>query len=432
MWEQRGVAGLTVPPELDGAAAVAAVFKPKRRGATAAAAATAQQQPSAAGRGWSLFGRRRQPSPPQPPPPTSWWSLGGRRRAKKAAVASSTPTTTPAPSPSPSTTTLSMYVRHLAAGAASCAVTRTVLAPLERIKLEQVLHAASGFRSTAASILREEGAAGLWAGNGLNLLRTCPHKALNFACFDAYRRALLAATGTPHFGAAERFGAGALAGMTATSLCFPLDVLRTRMMGPGAIPGAGVGATLRGILSVEGPAALYVGVWPALAATAPAGAVFYGTYDVVREAYLRATCDARGRPRPPRLAAAQTLAFGAAAGAAAELSIYPAEVVRRRMQLASMARARTVAAAVAAAAASGPAAVASARAAACAAGPPSTFRAAAAAVLRDQGVKGLYAGLGPNMLQVLPSAALSYYAYETFLGLLTPPARVVVADRDER
>jgi hypothetical protein len=384
--------GLTVPPELDGMAAVVAAWQPKRRA--------------------SPF--RRAPPLPPPPPPRPWWAMPHRR--SKQQLQPPGPSVTPLAAPS--TTSLSTYTRHLAAGAASCAVTRTVLAPLERIKLEQVLHAASGFRATAEGILRAEGVMGLWAGNAINLLRTCPHKALNFACFDAYRRALLAATGTPHFGAAERFGAGALAGMTATSLCFPLDVLRTRMMGPGAVAGAGVGATLRTILTVEGPSALYVGVWPALAATAPAGAVFYGTYDVVKEAYLRATCDALALPRPPRLAAAQTLAFGAAAGFCAELSIYPAEVVRRRMQLASMARARTVAAAVAAAAAGGPGAVAAARAAAAAAAPPATFRAAAAALMRDQGLKGFYAGLGANMLQVLPSAALSYYAYEVFKGVL--------------
>jgi solute carrier family 25 phosphate transporter 23/24/25/41 len=200
--------------------------------------------------------------------------------------------------------------------------------------------------------------------------------------------------------------------MTATGLCFPLDVLRTRIMGPGALPGAGVLTTLRTMVAVEGPASLYVGLAPALAATAPAGAVFYGTYDVVREAYLRATFDARAAPRPPRLAAVQTLAFGAIAGCAAELSIYPAEIVRRRMQLASMARAR----ALAAAAAAGGEALAAATAAAT---PALTFRGAAAALLRERGVKGMYAGLGPNMLQVLPSAALSYWAYEVFKGLLS-------------
>ena len=35
-------------------------------------------------------------------------------------------------------------------------------------------------------------------------------------------------------------------------------------------------------------------------------------------------------------------------------------------------------------------------------------------VLRENGFTGLYAGLAPSVLQVLPSAALGYYCYESF------------------
>lgn len=301
------------------------------------------------------------------------------------------------PTPPPHDTP-SHHARHLLAGAASCAVTRTALAPLERVKLEQVLRrrAGAGFRATVASVWRGGGAAGFWAGNGVNLLRTCPHKAVNFFAFDRYKRGLIAATGTADFGTGERFAAGALAGMTATALCFPLDVLRTRVMaggGPNAV--GGVAAAANALMVAEGARGFYTGLAPALAATAPSGAIFYGTYDVVKEAYLRAVARRTGM-RPASLAARETLAFGALAGAAAELAMYPAEVVRRRMQLDAVA------------------------------GAPAGARAAAAAILRERGARGLYAGLGANMLQVLPSAALSYYAYEVFKRALEVEPEVVV------
>ena len=107
------------------------------------------------------------------------------------------------------------------------------------------------------------------------------------------------------------------------------------------------------------------------------------------------------------MSARATLACGAAAGAAAELAMYPMEVVRRRMQVAAMqlaAAGGASSASSAAAAAGGAAALAGA----------TTFRGAARSLLRERGVAGLYAGVGPTMLQVLPSAALSYYAYEVF------------------
>ena len=40
----------------------------------------------------------------------------------------------------------------------------------------------------------------------------------------------------------------------------------------------------------------------------------------------------------------------------------------------------------------------------------------------QEGFKGFYAGMLPNMLQVLPNAALSYYAYETFKQILQVPS----------
>ena len=39
----------------------------------------------------------------------------------------------------------------------------------------------------------------------------------------------------------------------------------------------------------------------------------------------------------------------------------------------------------------------------------------------EEGLRGFYAGMLPNILQVLPNAALSYYAYETFKQLLKVP-----------
>ena len=93
--------------------------------------------------------------------------------------------------------------------------------------------------------------------------------------------------------------------------------------------------------------------------------------------------------------------------------MYPMEVVRRRMQVASMQFAAATAAAAGGAGGAG-ACSSSSSAAAAALANATTFRGAAASLLRERGLAGLYAGVGPTMLQVLPSAALSYYAYEVF------------------
>lgn len=66
--------------------------------------------------------------------------------------------------------------------------------------------------------------------------------------------------------------------------CFPLDVLRTRIMGPhGAMYArSGVAGTIATIVRQEGFGALYSGCVPALISVLPSGAVFYGTYDLLQ------------------------------------------------------------------------------------------------------------------------------------------------------
>lgn len=46
------------------------------------------------------------------------------------------------------------------------------------------------------------------------------------------------------------------------------------------------------------------------------------------------------------------------------------------------------------------------------------FKMALREIMKEGGWRGLYAGVGPSVLQVLPNAALSYYAYEYFKALL--------------
>jgi hypothetical protein len=135
-----------------------------------------------------------------------------------------------------------------------------------------------------------------------------------------------------------------------------------------------------------------------------------------------------------------SLLYGALAGAAAETFLYPLEVIRRKMQLQSMAAGAAVlsspgnAAAAAAAApnllrqhglkaASGALVPSGAGVGSFgAAGVPGTavgrIAAACSAIIRADGFAGFYAGLLPNMLQVLPSAALSYGTYESVKQVL--------------
>ena len=89
-------------------------------------------------------------------------------------------------------------------------------------------------------------------------------------------------------------------GITATLLCFPLDVLRTRvMLAPKASPAASAHplVTLATVARQEGLPALWVGVVPALIAMAPSGAIFFGLFDVLKSVHLEAETRRTGGAR---------------------------------------------------------------------------------------------------------------------------------------
>ncbi|MED6204102.1 hypothetical protein PIB30_005828 [Stylosanthes scabra] len=284
--------------------------------------------------------------------------------------------------------------KHLWAGAIAAMVSRTCVAPLERLKLEYIVR---GEKKNIIELVRKiatsQGLRGFWKGNLVNILRTAPFKAVNFCAYDTYRKQLLRISGNEETTNFERFIAGAAAGITATIICLPLDTIRTKLVAPGGEALGGVIGAFQYMIQTEGFFSLYKGLVPSIISMAPSGAVFYGVYDILKSAYLHSP---KGRKRIQNLhkqgkelsaldqlelGPVRTLLYGAIAGACAEAATYPFEVVRRQLQLQ----------------------VQSTRL--------SSF-ATCVKIVERGGIQALYAGLIPSLLQVLPSASISYFVYE--------------------
>ncbi|KAB2094414.1 hypothetical protein ERO13_A02G143000v2 [Gossypium hirsutum] len=284
--------------------------------------------------------------------------------------------------------------KHLWAGAVAAMVSRTFIAPLERLKLEYIVR---GEKKSLIELIKwiaaSEGLKGFWKGNFLNILRTAPFKAINFYAYDIYRSQLLKLYGNKEATNSEMFLAGAAAGITATLLCLPMDTIRTVMVAPGGEALGGLIGAFRHMIQTEGFFSLYKGLVPSIISMAPSGAVFYGVYDILKSAYLHSP---EGRKRildmkqggqelnafeQLELGPVRTLLYGAIAGACSEAATYPFEVVRRHLQM--QVRATKLGA-----------------------------LATCVKIVQQGGISALYAGLIPSLLQVLPSAAISYLVYE--------------------
>lgn len=284
--------------------------------------------------------------------------------------------------------------KHLWSGAFAAMVSRTFVAPLERLKLEYIVRGEQkNLFELIQTIATSQGLKGFWKGNFVNILRTAPFKAINFYAYDTYKNKLVRISGNEESTNFERFVAGAAAGVTATLLCLPMDTIRTVMVAPGGEALGGVIGVFRHMIKTEGFFSLYKGLVPSIISMAPSGAVYYGVYDILKSAYLHSP---EGMKRLQymkeegqelnaleqlELGTIRTLLYGAIAGCCSEAATYPFEVVRRQLQL--QVRATRL-----------------------------NALATCVKIVEQGGVPALYAGLTPSLLQVLPSAAISYFVYE--------------------
>lgn len=107
------------------------------------------------------------------------------------------------------------------------AVSKTVTAPLETLKMKLVQGGSVTVVEAARAVLATRGVGGFFAGNTIDVLRTVPSKALELAAFDSYKRTLRQTGWVPD----RAIGAlaGGLAGITSTVAIYPLETVRTRM-----------------------------------------------------------------------------------------------------------------------------------------------------------------------------------------------------------
>ncbi|KAG0262600.1 Mitochondrial dicarboxylate transporter [Actinomortierella ambigua] len=116
-------------------------------------------------------------------------------------------------------------------------------------------------------IIREEGPGQLMRGLGPNMNRAILMTSSQLVSYDGFKRQLLT---TPWFkdNLATHFASSLLAGLVATTVCAPLDVIKTRIMNSS---GASSSSTqmLVHIVKTEGPQALFKGWLPAFLRLGP-------------------------------------------------------------------------------------------------------------------------------------------------------------------
>ncbi|GKE17628.1 mitochondrial substrate carrier family protein B-like protein [Tanacetum coccineum] len=171
-------------------------------------------------------------------------------------------------------------VSQLIAGGVAGAVSKTCTAPLARLTIlfqVQGMHSdASTLRKTtiwreASRIVNEEGFRAFWKGNLVTIAHRLPYSSISFYAFERYKNVgtnlLQLIMGVENHGTNIstdlfiRLAGGGLAGITAASVTYPLDLVRTRLSAQrNVIYYKGIWHALRTISREEGFFGLYKGL----------------------------------------------------------------------------------------------------------------------------------------------------------------------------
>ncbi|RDB16895.1 hypothetical protein Hypma_002425 [Hypsizygus marmoreus] len=335
-------------------------------------------------------------------------------------------------------------VSYFIAGGCAGAASRTVVSPLERLKIIQQVQPRSSsgqYRGVWRSLARmwsEEGFKGFMRGNGINCLRIVPYSAVQFTTYEQLKK-FFTRHGSKELDTPKRLASGALAGITSVCTTYPLDLVRSRLsiatasVELAAAPSASssslaaatarpnppaqmsaastssslpkhaaalfhtgpptpsytkaeltiAGMTMKIMREEGGVRGLYRGLITTSMGVAPYVGINFAAYEFLR-----------GVITPPgKSSVVRKLTCGALAGTISQTLTYPFDVLRRKMQVAGMKGGSVKY--------------------------NNAFH-ALRSIIKAEGVAGLYRGLWPNLLKVAPSIATSFFTYELVKDFLVP------------
>ncbi|XP_037818194.1 calcium-binding mitochondrial carrier protein SCaMC-2 isoform X1 [Lucilia sericata] len=287
-----------------------------------------------------------------------------------------------------------MWWRHLAAGGVAGAVSRTCTAPLDRIKVFlQVQTHKTGISDSLRYMLKEGGLRSMWRGNGINVIKIAPESAIKFAAYEKIKR-LIRGDDKRQMTIGERFMAGAAAGGISQTAIYPMEVLKTRLALRKTGQYSGILDAAKKIYVHEGLRSFYRGYIPNMLGIIPYAGIDLAVYETLKKNYL----SSHNTEQPSFLV---LLACGSASSTLGQVCSYPLALVRTRLQAQVVLKSKQSGSPM------GGIPLKQAGA-----GNDDNMFGVFRKILRTEGICGLYRGITPNFIKVLPAVSISYVVYE--------------------
>ncbi|KAI8021795.1 Mitochondrial carrier protein CoAc2 [Camellia lanceoleosa] len=298
-----------------------------------------------------------------------------------------------------------LFAKELIAGGVAGGFAKTVVAPLERVKILFQTRRAEfhsvGLLGSFKKIARTEGVLGFYRGNGASVARIVPYAALHFMAYEQYRRWIIENFPGVGRGPVLDLVAGSFAGGTAVLFTYPLDLVRTKLayqvVGPSKLNVKGLvhsDQVYRGIVDCfsktykeSGIRGLYRGVAPSLYGIFPYSGLKFYFYEEMKGCV----------PEKHKKDITVKLVCGSVAGLLGQTFTYPLDVVRRQMQVQRLSASNS--------------------------GDMKGTMESLVMIVQRQGWKQLFSGLSINYMKVVPSVAIGFTVYDVMKSYLRVPSR---------
>ncbi|XP_011828828.1 PREDICTED: calcium-binding mitochondrial carrier protein SCaMC-1-like, partial [Mandrillus leucophaeus] len=277
------------------------------------------------------------------------------------------------------------WKRLVSAGIAS-AVARTFTAPLDRLKVMMQVHSLKSRKMRLISgleqLVKEGGIFSLWRGNGVNVLKIAPETALKVGAYEQYKK-LLSFDGV-HLGILERFISGSLAGVTAQTCIYPMEVLKTRLAIGKTGEYSGIIDCGKKLLKQEGVRSFFKGYTPNLLGIVPYAGIDLAVYEILKNYWLENYSGNSVNPGIMILVGCSTLS-----NTCGQLASFPVNLIRTHMQASALVEK----------------------------GKTTSMIRLIQEIYTKEGKLGFYRGFTPNIIKVLPAVGIGCVAYEKVKSL---------------
>ncbi|KAK2704436.1 hypothetical protein QYM36_016735, partial [Artemia franciscana] len=180
-----------------------------------------------------------------------------------------------------------LVLTSLVAGAMAGALAKTVIAPLDRTKINfQISNRNFSSREAIRFLVnshRRDGFISLWRGNSATMARIVPYAAIQFSAHEQWKRILEVDKPGEKPSPWLRMIAGSLAGVTSQSLTYPLDLARARMAVTDRLRYKSIVTVFVKIWKDEGPKTLYKGYTPTILGVIPYAGISFFTYETLKK-----------------------------------------------------------------------------------------------------------------------------------------------------